>query len=294
MAEMLETAMLVCFGCSWPMNLIKNIKAKTAKSMSLKFIALIIIGYIAGITAKIINHRFNYVLVVYLLNLVVVMMNLAVYFINRKYDKVLDQKENQQANAKEQIMKKIQARELTDIEKKYCQMNKLTNPDGAVFFGSNYFSQLPFGEFSKMFQLDEDVYNRSVSDTKISQLCEMLEACVVDLAPRKVFVNIGDYDISCDDFSYEDFIAKYEWLLYGINTLSKADIYVVSILSSNPLAKTVNDGLKALADEYGCRFIDISETLGLPNQDVKAFNILKVFVRNHPMSFDKAMNTINV
>ena len=55
--------------------------------MSLQFILLIIIGYIAGISAKIYNHRFNYVLVVYLLNLVVVSANVIVYFINRRYDR---------------------------------------------------------------------------------------------------------------------------------------------------------------------------------------------------------------
>ena len=69
MAELLESTMLVCFGLSWPMNLAKNIKAKSAKTMSLQFILLIIAGYIAGISAKIYNHKFNYVLAVYLLNL---------------------------------------------------------------------------------------------------------------------------------------------------------------------------------------------------------------------------------
>ena len=87
MAQILETVMLICFGFSWPMNLIKNIKAKTAKSMSLKFILLIILGYIAGICAKLISHQYNYVLAVYFLNLAIVSVNLVVYFINRKYDK---------------------------------------------------------------------------------------------------------------------------------------------------------------------------------------------------------------
>jgi hypothetical protein len=86
MAEMLEATMLICFGMSWPMNLIKNIKAKTAKSMSIQFILLIIVGYLAGISAKIINHRINYVLIVYLFNLVVVSLNLIVYFVNKKLD----------------------------------------------------------------------------------------------------------------------------------------------------------------------------------------------------------------
>ena len=87
MPQILETVMLVCFGFSWPMSLIKNIKAKTAKSMSLKFIILIMLGYIAGICAKLVSGQINYVLIVYIINLIVVSMNLGVYFINRKHDK---------------------------------------------------------------------------------------------------------------------------------------------------------------------------------------------------------------
>lgn len=87
MTQALEATMLICFGLSWPINLMKNIKAGTAKSMSLKFILLIIFGYIAGITAKIINQQFNYVLIVYILNILIVTLNLAVYFINKHKDK---------------------------------------------------------------------------------------------------------------------------------------------------------------------------------------------------------------
>jgi membrane protein DedA with SNARE-associated domain len=90
MSEIFETAMLVCFGLSWPINLVKNIKAQTAKSTSLKFLLLIIFGYIFGIAAKLVNHHYNYVLAVYFLNLAVVMANLIVYFINVKKDKKAD------------------------------------------------------------------------------------------------------------------------------------------------------------------------------------------------------------
>lgn len=86
MAEFLEALMLVCFGFSWPISLIKNIKAKSARNMSLQFILLIITGYIAGIVAKLISGRINYVLIVYLFNLAVVSVNLAVYFYNRHLD----------------------------------------------------------------------------------------------------------------------------------------------------------------------------------------------------------------
>ncbi|MBR3149081.1 MAG: hypothetical protein IKF64_02840 [Eubacterium sp.] len=86
MPELLETAMLVCFGLSWPINLVKSIRARTAKATSLKFLLLITFGYLCGIAAKLASHTINYVLIVYVLNLVVVSANLVVYFINKKHD----------------------------------------------------------------------------------------------------------------------------------------------------------------------------------------------------------------
>jgi len=82
-----EALMLVCFGFSWPLNVIKAYKAGSAKGTSLAFIVLIVTGYIAGIMAKVINHQINYVLIVYFLNLLIVLSNLAVYFRNVNLDK---------------------------------------------------------------------------------------------------------------------------------------------------------------------------------------------------------------
>lgn len=85
--EILETIMLVCFGLSWPLSVIKNIKAKTAKNMSLPFILLILTGYIVGIASKFISGNIGYVLIAYFINLLSVGINLAVYFINYYHDK---------------------------------------------------------------------------------------------------------------------------------------------------------------------------------------------------------------
>ena len=87
MTEFLEMIMLICFGISWPFSVIRNIKAKTAKGMSIEFTLLIIVGYIAGIGAKIYSGNVGFVLLVYLLNLVMVSANLVVFFINKRLDK---------------------------------------------------------------------------------------------------------------------------------------------------------------------------------------------------------------
>lgn len=78
--------MLICFGFSWPLNVIKAIRARSAKNMSLPFILLIITGYIAGISAKLMTGQINYVLAAYFINLAIVMVNLGVYFRNRRLD----------------------------------------------------------------------------------------------------------------------------------------------------------------------------------------------------------------
>ena len=87
MGSILETVMLICFGFSWPLNVIKAYKAKTAKGTSLPFILLIITGYIAGISAKLITGQFNYVLIAYFINLAIVSLNVCVYFRNVSLDK---------------------------------------------------------------------------------------------------------------------------------------------------------------------------------------------------------------
>lgn len=86
MAELLEAAMLVCFGLSWPMNAYKSFKAGTAAGTSWQFIALITAGYAAGIAAKFASGSLNWVLVVYFFNVLCIAANWAVYVRNRRRD----------------------------------------------------------------------------------------------------------------------------------------------------------------------------------------------------------------
>ena len=94
MAELLEITMIVCFGISWPMNVIKSYKARTTKGKSLAFLFLIFVGYIAGITSKLVNEAYMasiaekwYVLFFYVLNFIMVGADLLMYVRNYKLDK---------------------------------------------------------------------------------------------------------------------------------------------------------------------------------------------------------------
>lgn len=86
-AELLEAAMLICFGLSWPMNAWKAHKAKTAKGTSWQFLALICLGYLCGIAAKVMLDAMNWVFWIYVLNLACLAVNWAIYFRNRRLDR---------------------------------------------------------------------------------------------------------------------------------------------------------------------------------------------------------------
>lgn len=86
-AQILEAAMLICFGLSWPLNAYKGYKARTAAGTSWQFIALITIGYLAGIAAKFAAGQLNWVLAVYFLNLAFLAVNWWVYFRNVSLDR---------------------------------------------------------------------------------------------------------------------------------------------------------------------------------------------------------------
>lgn len=94
MSEILEVIMIVSFGASWPLNVIKSYKARTTKGKSLAFLCLIFFGYIAGITSKLLNEAYMqsiaskwYVLFFYVLNLLMVGADLCLYARNHKLDK---------------------------------------------------------------------------------------------------------------------------------------------------------------------------------------------------------------
>lgn len=80
--------MIVSFGVSWPMNVIKSYKARTTRGKSLAFLLLIFAGYICGIVSKLLAPQFKwYVMFFYVLNLIMVGIDLILYFRNLKIDK---------------------------------------------------------------------------------------------------------------------------------------------------------------------------------------------------------------
>jgi hypothetical protein len=86
MAHIFETIMLVSFGISWPTSILKSYTSRTAKGKSLIFLIFILIGYIFGVIAKFVGNDVTYVVVFYIINFIMVFIDLCMYFRNRRLD----------------------------------------------------------------------------------------------------------------------------------------------------------------------------------------------------------------
>ena len=92
-AQIFETIMLICFGLSWPFNITKSLRSRTAKGKSLQFEICIVIGYLFGIAGKFVAGNVTYVVAVYVLDLLMVTTDILLTCRNRRLDRLAEEKE---------------------------------------------------------------------------------------------------------------------------------------------------------------------------------------------------------
>lgn len=88
--HVLEAGMLVCFGISWPFNIAKSLRSRTAKGKSVIYEILVVVGYLFGLAAKIILGDVNYVMIFYIVDILMVTTDIVLTFRNRRLDRERD------------------------------------------------------------------------------------------------------------------------------------------------------------------------------------------------------------
>ena len=85
-ADIFETFMILSFGASWPINVTKSIRSRTAKGKSVMFNYFILFGYFCGVIAKALSHNFNLAFYFYFPNIIMVMLDIIIYYRNCRLD----------------------------------------------------------------------------------------------------------------------------------------------------------------------------------------------------------------
>ncbi len=81
-----EAMMLLCFGAAWPINIAKTLKSRSSKGKSGLFLAVILAGYLAGITHKLLYSP-DLVLALYILNFTMVSADFILFLHFRRKEK---------------------------------------------------------------------------------------------------------------------------------------------------------------------------------------------------------------
>lgn len=86
--QILEAAMLVCFGFGWPIDVVKTLRVKRVDGKSIGFMSMIFVGYLAGMSSKFVewadSGTLEDVTALYAFNAVMVGLDIALYFRYRR------------------------------------------------------------------------------------------------------------------------------------------------------------------------------------------------------------------
>lgn len=86
LASILETVMIVSFGISWPLSILRSYRSRSTKGKSLMFMCFILIGYLCGIASKCISSTFNLAFFFYFPNVIMVSTDICLYFRNKRIE----------------------------------------------------------------------------------------------------------------------------------------------------------------------------------------------------------------
>ena len=90
LTELFESCFLLCFAVAWPVNIAKSLKARTARGKSVAFEFCVLVGYLFGIAAKLVDVHLSYVIIFYIINTAMVAIDIALYYRNAHLDKLAD------------------------------------------------------------------------------------------------------------------------------------------------------------------------------------------------------------
>ena len=76
-----EIVMLICFGAAWPFSIYKSYKSHSNSGKSISFLFIVLAGYLSGTIHKLLYSN-DAVIYLYLINLLMVFADIAVYYKN--------------------------------------------------------------------------------------------------------------------------------------------------------------------------------------------------------------------
>ena len=194
---------------------------------------------------------------------------------------------------RQQFMAELSERFGHEKERKlanYRQQNAFIRKGETLFTGSSLMEGFPITEYC----LNESlpiVYNRGIGGYTTDDFLAAVDTVLLDLQPRKVFINIGTNDIAprTDGEDWFDHLSRNERKICEIirDQLPDTEVYLMAYYPVNgdvPLARDnsvmqvrtnenigkANHMVESMAEEFGFHYIEVNDGLKDENGSLKA------------------------
>lgn len=171
---------------------------------------------------------------------------------------------------------------MTDKEIKvenYRKLNQTAQKGQVVFTGSSLMEMFPINKLLEEHGDSTVIYNRGVGGFLTDELLAVIDVCAIDLAPKKVFINIGTNDLSWSSIPISQIMDNYDKIVSEIEReVPDVTIYFMAYypvnyeaaseemkeclkIRTNEKLAAANEEVKKLAERHGQRYIDINRAL---------------------------------
>ena len=172
--------------------------------------------------------------------------------------------------------------------KNYQEKNKEVIPGQILFVGSSLMEMFSIESFMKERDQECIVYNRGIGGYRTEDLLAAIDTCILDLAPRRIFINIGTNDLSDPDIAISEVIDHYDKILSIIESkISDVELYLMAYypvnyeaaadymkdclrIRTNEKINLANAQVQFLAKKHHAKYIDVNDKLKDEEGNLKA------------------------
>lgn len=183
--------------------------------------------------------------------------------------------------------------EKKDKVRKYKILNQFVRKGQTVLVGSSLMEFFPVHELLQESGHKYCIYNRGIAGYVTAELLESMEACIFELEPSRIFINIGTNDISEPDYRLERLLSNYDEIFsriaerlpdcrvyvmayYPVNAqaefpfVSRASMEEVFQRRTNEAIREANNAIERLTSKHRYTFINVNEGLTDTEGNLKA------------------------
>ncbi len=181
--------------------------------------------------------------------------------------------------------------------KEYNELNKVAKKYSVVIFGSSFAKNIPASELAGSYNMDCDIYNRSINDLSVFDAPNVIEKCIADINPCKIIIQLGETDLAKGYKTISEIADAYKKLIIKIKDyIDTCEIIITSVCNSEtPIYPSeLNSELSSIALNMKCKYADITAAETHKQPYIRAFEMLKPYIRTSKLSFFDAMNMVHI